>query len=45
MNPKMFPTIMIVLSICATVIYALNEDLRHTLYWLSSALIIWSVTY
>lgn len=42
---KVLPTCMIILSLGSAVVYALNKDKRHTLYWLSSALIIYSVTF
>ena len=39
MNPKTFPTILIVLDICAAVVYATKGDLRHTIYWGSAAVL------
>jgi len=42
---RFFPTLTIVLDICAAVVYALNKDTRHTIYWLSAAILTASVTY
>lgn len=36
---------MIVLSALASISYAVQKDVRHTLYWAASALLIASVTY
>lgn len=45
MNPKFFPTVMVVCSICAAVMYGAQRDYRHMVYWISSAVLISSVTY
>ena len=34
---KLFPTILIVLDVCAAVPYALKGDFRHTIHWLAAA--------
>ena len=39
------PFAMIVLSAMAALVYMKHGDLRHTIYWISSALLIWSVTF
>ena len=44
-NPKVFPTILIILDVLASVPYAIQKDLRMTVYWLSAALLTFSVTW
>lgn len=44
-SPKLFPNLMILLSLCAAVRYGFALDLRHTVYWIGSAVIITCVTY
>ena len=47
MNPKVLPTIMIILSMMSAIGYAVNDitDWRHYGYWLSGSLITMCVTY
>jgi len=40
-----FPTLLIVLDICASAVYFHDGDLRKTGYWLSAAAITACVTY
>lgn len=42
---QIVPTIMIGLSVVAAIIYLCKWDFKHTLYWVSSATIIYSVTF
>jgi len=42
---KLFPTILIVLDLCASAVYALHQDWRHAVYWLSAAILTTTVTY
>lgn len=46
-NPKLLPSMMIILSLLAAFIYAYNDitDWRHILYFVSGALIVVSVTF
>lgn len=44
-NPRLLPTIMIVLSILAAVAYACQGDVRKTLYWTAGAVLNAAVTY
>lgn len=44
-SPKLLPTIMIVLNILTAIVYAVNKDVRHTIYWASSAVLISAITY
>ena len=37
MNPKLFPTILIVLDVLAGVVYATHADLRREYSWLEGA--------
>lgn len=45
MNPKILPTVMVVLSVLASACYFYTKDVRHGIYWLASAVLIASVTY
>lgn len=45
MNPRTFPTILIVLSVLAAVSYIPSGDWRHVVYWLAAAALNASVTY
>lgn len=45
MNPKLFPTIMIVLSVLAAVSCLLAKDYRRVAYYCASATLLTSVTY
>ena len=45
MNPKIFPTVLIILDVCAAIPYMVEKDLRLTVYWLSAALLTFSVTW
>lgn len=45
MNPKLFPTILMILDVLAAIVWATNGDLRKTIYWLSAAILTAAVTY
>jgi hypothetical protein len=45
MNPKLFPTIMMVLAALAAVVWFLNGNMRMGLYWLLVAAINACLTY
>ena len=45
MNPKTFPTVLIILDVSAAIPYMFQKDLRMTVYWLSAALLTFSVTW
>jgi hypothetical protein len=45
MNAKIFPTILIILSIAAGVVYAAKGDVRHAVYWFAAAALNISVTF
>lgn len=45
MNPKLFPTILIVLDICAAAVYWGHGDIRRVVYWVAAAVLTASVTY
>ena len=42
---QLFPTIMIVLSVCAALVCAYDGDWRKTVYWLAAASLNTVVTY
>jgi len=44
-NPKIFPTTMIILALGASVTYAIDGDWRKTVYWLAAATLNFVVTY
>lgn len=45
MNPKFFPTCLIILDICAAAVYASKGDWRHAGYWISACSITIFATY
>ena len=45
MMTKLFPTILIILEVCAAVPYACKGDIRHMIYWLAAATLTACVTY
>ena len=45
MNPKFFPTILIILDVCAAIGYVNSGDYRKVVYWLAAAVLTASVTY
>ena len=42
---KIFPTILIVLDVCAALVYVPSGDWRHVIYWLAAAVLTVTVTY
>jgi hypothetical protein len=44
-NPKIFPTIMIILDILAAISYGYNGNIRQTIYWFAAAAITIVVTF
>lgn len=45
MNNKIFPTILIILDIAASIPYACGGDWRKVIYWLAAAVLTSSVTF
>jgi len=45
LNPRLFPTILIVLDVLSAVVFATHGDIRKFGYWLSAAAITAFVTY
>jgi hypothetical protein len=45
MSPKVFPTLLIVLDICAAAGYVPDGDWRKIIYWLAAAVLTAVVTY
>lgn len=45
MSPKFFPTVLIILDVCAAVVYLTHGDMRKFVYWLSAAVLTTAVTY
>lgn len=45
MNPKVFPTILIVLMGASSIVYAFDGDWRKSVYWLAGAILNVCVTY
>jgi len=42
---KLFPTILIILDVCAAGVYLCNGDVRKTVYWIAAAALTTAVTY
>lgn len=45
MSAKLFPTILIVLDICAALVYLHDYDWRKVTYWAAAAVLTFVVTY
>ena len=45
MKTKIFPTILIILSICAGLVYLADGDYRRMIYWFAAATLNAAVTY
>lgn len=44
-SPILFPTILIILDLLASIVYLSHGDLRHFLYWFAAAVLTACVTY
>jgi hypothetical protein len=42
---KLFPTILIVLDLCASIVYVGGGDFRRCIYWIAAAVLTAAVTY
>ena len=45
MDPRIFPTILIMFDFLAAIPYAYNRDLRMTVYWISAGVLTLSLTW
>ena len=45
MSAKLFPTILIALDVCASLVYLSGGDMRRFVYWTSAAILTATVTY
>jgi len=45
MNPKVFPSLLIVIYLSASAVYGLNGDWRHAVYWIAAATITVVITF
>ena len=45
MNKYIFPSILILIDICAGVVYAFNGDFKKLIYWLAAAVLNICVTF
>ena len=43
-NPRFFPTLLIILDVCAAAAYATHGDTRKIIYWISAAVLTAAVT-
>jgi hypothetical protein len=44
-NEKLFPTVLIILDLCASLGYISGGDWRKCVYWLAAAVLTFCVTY
>ncbi len=42
---KVFPTVLIVLDVLASIVYVSHGDVRHAIYWLSAGVLTACVTF
>ena len=45
MSNKLFPTILIILDICAAIGYIPDGDWRKVVYWIAAGVLTYTVTY
>jgi len=45
MNPKLLPTVLIIIDVCAAIGYVPCGDWRKIIYWLAAAALTYVVTY
>jgi len=45
MSTLIFPTLLFVLDLCASIVYAIDGDLRKVVYWGAAAILTAAVTY
>jgi hypothetical protein len=45
MSVKLFPTILIILDLCAALVYYGGGDIRRMIYWIAAAVLTASVTF
>ena len=45
MNPKIFPTVLIVLDLLASIPYLCQGDIKHFVYWIAAGVLTYSVTW
>jgi uncharacterized membrane protein len=45
MNTKVFPTILIILDVCAAITYIPSGNWRMAVYWIAAAVLTFAVTY
>ena len=45
MRSKIFPTVLIILDICAAIGYIPDGDWRKVIYWISAAVLTFTVTF
>lgn len=41
----LFPSILILLDVCAALVYALEPDARRAIYWLAAAVLTAAITF
>lgn len=45
MSPKFLPTVLIVIDIAASIVYACHGDWRKAVYWFAAAALTFTVVY
>jgi len=45
MNPRLFPTILIFLNLCASATYFAHGDIKKGVYWIAAAVLTVTVTF
>lgn len=45
MVQKLFPSILVALDLCASLMYFVTGDIKRGIYWLSAAILTATVTY
>lgn len=45
MSTRLFPAILMVLDVCAALVYGAQGDVRRAIYWLAAAVLTATVTF
>lgn len=45
MSTKLFPAILIILDICAAIVWLCNGNIRQAVYWIAAAILTVTVTF
>jgi len=45
MNPKILPTILLVIQVASSIVYFYNGDIRRGIYWIGASILVAAITF